>query len=170
MNVAVFASPVRWLTDKAYRDSPIQEKALAWADSFVGKREEGRNAGPFVVMLLSSIGLKAGNPWCAAFLSYCLTKSGYLGGPTWGRGSVKRWVEWAESKGKLSGSPERGCLVYWLNKNGTGHIEIFAGFGADGKYRTIGGNTNSDASREGDGVYKKLRDPRLFHGCILWWK
>lgn len=42
------------------------------AYGFVGVKEEGNNGGFWVTKFLKSVGLKPGNPWCAAFVSYCL--------------------------------------------------------------------------------------------------
>lgn len=42
------------------------------AYGFVGIKEEGNNGGFWVTKFLKSVGLKPGNPWCAAFVSYCL--------------------------------------------------------------------------------------------------
>ena len=42
------------------------------AYGFVGVKEEGNNGGYWVTRFLKSVGLKSGNPWCAAFVSFCL--------------------------------------------------------------------------------------------------
>lgn len=42
------------------------------AHGFVGTKESGDNAGYWVTKFLKSVGLRPGNPWCAAFVSYCL--------------------------------------------------------------------------------------------------
>ena len=42
------------------------------AYGFVGVKEEGNNDGYWVTRFLKSVGLKPGNPWCAAFVSFCL--------------------------------------------------------------------------------------------------
>lgn len=42
------------------------------AYGFVGVKEQGNNGGYWVTRFLRSVGLKPGNPWCAAFVSFCL--------------------------------------------------------------------------------------------------
>ena len=49
------------------------ERVRNIAYGFVGTQEVGNNGGPQVTMFLKSVGLRAGNPWCAAFVSYCLS-------------------------------------------------------------------------------------------------
>ena len=48
------------------------ERVRNIAKSFVGTREIGNNGGPQVTRFLKSVGLRPGNPWCAAFVSFCL--------------------------------------------------------------------------------------------------
>ena len=149
--------PAAWL--KNYNDAHISERALAWADSFVGEKEQGHNAGPFVTMLLKAVSLPAGNAWCAAFISFCLRKAGFNGGPIgFGRARVKAWADWAFENDLIRNNPRRGDLFFWINKNGTGHIGFVLSSRDDlGRFRTLEGNTNPKGSREGDGVYKRDR-------------
>ena len=42
------------------------------AKGFIGTREVGNNGGPQVTRFLKSVGLRPGNPWCAAFVSFVL--------------------------------------------------------------------------------------------------
>ena len=47
------------------------------AKGFIGTREVGNNGGPQVTRFLKSVGLRPGNPWCAAFVNAVLVKLGY---------------------------------------------------------------------------------------------
>ena len=158
-------SPVKWLTDEEYAKAAKKDKALAWADSYVGQEEQGHNAGPFVTMLLKAIGLGPGYAWCAAFVSWVLVKAGFRGGPKFGRGRVKNWVDWAYENGCLYYSnPKRGDLFAWVNRDLTGHIGFVLSVpDFDGTFRSIEGNTNIDGAREGDRVMKRARklQPRM---------
>ena len=63
-------------------DSPLITKVLETAASQEGVREHplGSNSGPEVNQYLASVGLGAGDPWCAAFVYWCFKKaSGELG-------------------------------------------------------------------------------------------
>ena len=48
------------------------ERVRNIAKGFIGTREIGNNGGPQVTRFLKSVGLRPGNPWCAAFVSFCL--------------------------------------------------------------------------------------------------
>ena len=68
---------------------------------YVGKREEGNNAGEMVKGFLKSVGLGAGNPWCMAFVyaifeEFCKGKG--LVTPLYKTGAVLNF--WNESKKK----------------------------------------------------------------------
>ena len=165
-------SPVTWLTDKEYADAPLKERAVAQADSYVGSEEQGHNAGPFVTMLLKAIGLGPGYAWCGAFVSWCLVRAGFLGGPKFGRGRVKNWVDWAHQNGRLYYSgPKRGDLFAWVNDDLTGHIGFVLSIpDFDGRFRTIEGNTNSAGSRDGDCVMKRSRTLGKRMMFLRWWE
>lgn len=57
-------SPVPYFNDAEYTALPVQERALQFASAQVGRREIGKNAGPFVSKILASVGLGPGFPWC----------------------------------------------------------------------------------------------------------
>jgi hypothetical protein len=175
-------SPVRWLTDDQYRVAELRERMVAHADSQVGVRERGRNNGESVAKYLAECGLEPGHAWCAAFVRWCLTgalvginRMGY-GFPVGVRASrVREWAYRASNRlhagMELVSTPDRGDLFYWLNKDGTGHIGIVISKPVLGVFRTIEGNTDSDGTREGDGVYKRTRTilglkRRYKHGFI----
>ena len=44
------------------------KKLMDILNQYVGKREEGNNAGEMVKSFLKSVGLGTGNPWCMAFV------------------------------------------------------------------------------------------------------
>lgn len=48
------------------------ERVRNIAYGFVGTKEVGNNGGYWVTKFLKSVGLRPGNPWCAAFVSFCL--------------------------------------------------------------------------------------------------
>ncbi len=48
------------------------ERVRNIAYEFIGTKESGDNSGYWVTKFLKSVGLRPGNPWCAAFVSYCL--------------------------------------------------------------------------------------------------
>ncbi len=151
---------VSWLTEAEYESMPDWERALVWAASQVGVEEEprGSNRGPQVEAYLASCGLEPGNPWCDAFVKWCLLKAvaepDRLTGVT---GSVRRTFEHAQRLGALRHRPLRGFLGGHLNPDGTGHIYFITGVNSDGTWQTIEGNTNTGGSREGYGVFRRRR-------------
>ena len=156
-------SPVRWLGEEEYRSAALPERALAWADSQVGVKERGWNRGTEVEAYQEEAGMGTGGgyAWCACFVYWCLRKSGGKLSSLPGRGqcaSVRRWRDWAQGAGWIEPVPKRGRLFFWLDSGGTGHIGWCLGPARFGVFRTIEGNTDSGlGSREGDGVYKRLR-------------
>ena len=144
---------------------------LEVAASQVGVRETGRNRGPEIDGYLRSIGLEPGQPWCAAFVAWCLMRSGVARDrlPA-SAGAVRAWVRWAEATDRIEAKPGRGWLFWWLNADGWGHIGFVAG-GIPGLFRTIEGNTDDAGTREGDGVRRRYRTTRSMgarhrHGYI----
>jgi len=135
------------------------------ARAYVGTLEHGKNRGPEVERFLASVGLAPGNPWCAAFVSYCLAVA--EPSPVWPEtrsGLATRFISRYSIKAShvLLGirTPEPGDLVVF--KRGTtifGHIGIVRSWsGRCGV--TIEGNTSAGvrgSQREGDGVYVRDR-------------
>lgn len=129
-----------------------REAVLAVARPLVGQVEEGNNAGRFVEKVLSSVGLGAGHPWCAAFNFYVFREAGFASlvprsawSPDWVKGGRRGQAHPADVFG-----------IYFPAKGRVAHTGIVE---ATGKtfVTTIEGNTNAAGGREGDGVYRKKR-------------
>jgi len=77
-------------------------------------------------------------PWCAAFISFVMLKSG-LPKP---RISVraKSWIQWGKPCGPVLGA------VAIKNRTGGGHVAIVAGQLADGRIVCIGGNQGNQVN------------------------
>lgn len=135
---------------------------LAVARAQLGVTEIGTsNAGPQVNAYLASVGLGPGYPWCAAFVYWCagqacrtlavpnpLVKTGYC--PT--------IAHWAEQHDILFREPRAGDVFLLYSSKlrryaHTGLVEKVAG----GTIRTLEGNTNTDGSRNGVGVFALTR-------------
>lgn len=130
-----------------------QTAVLAVARPLVGEVEHGHNAGEFVEKVLSSVGLGAGHPWCAAFNYYVFQEAGFKDrvpksawSPDWLKGGERR----------RSGHPADVFGIYFPSRGRiahTGIVEVQQG----PWLTTIEGNTNEAGSRDGDGVYRKKR-------------
>ena len=130
------------------------------ARPFIGTREIGPNAGQIVEMFLKFVGLKKGDPWCAAAVSWI----GHAGlGEKWPvvkTGGCAVLGEWAEQHGVLVKEPQVGDIVlYWHASLGrfahTGLVEqLLTG---PKPLQALEGNTNDDGSRDGWGYLRKTR-------------
>lgn len=125
-------------------------------------REKGNNRGAKVEEYLRSVGLGPGFAWCAAFVTHHYLNAG---------GDKKRLPQrpasvcsWVRTSGFTVTSDakevRRADLFAWCSQNGTGHIGFIVSVIKTplGTWvKTIEGNTNSEGSREGDGVYRRTR-------------
>lgn len=131
-------------------------QVLEVAKSQVGTREVGpNNYGPRVKEYLAATGLPQGNPWCAAFIAFCMKKAGV---PRWLH-SADTWAlrDWARDLRILHDSPQRGDVFLLIDRNGdpshTGFVHTVTG----DRIGTFEGNTGGPSDTDGDGVYSKSR-------------
>lgn len=112
-------------------------------------------------MFLASTGLGKGYAWCAAYQSFIHRESGlkaprsarvvdWFQNPTWERKNNSYQPE---------GLPGMVAALYYHELKRYGHIVLIVGSDKN-NYYTIEGNTNGAGSREGDGVYKKIRSKK----------
>ncbi len=145
--------------------SKLIEAVLAKAVSQLGVREVGRsNTGKEVNAYLQRAGCSPGNPWCAAFVYWCLDEGCKAAGVA--NAMVRTaYCPSVESWGKQHGvyrssGPQRGdqFLTYSTvdgvyRASHTGLVTEVSG----STVRTIEGNTNDDGSREGYEVCRRSR-------------
>lgn len=133
----------------------------AWSQVGVSEEPLGSNSGPQVDGYLRHVGLGPGNPWCAAFVSWCV----------W-HGAFDIGLDESELKFKKTGSaqglyfknhdlildgPDEECIGVIVHPGGKGHA-FFVLDHYGGMARTIEGNSNNDGSREGHSVVLGKRD------------
>ena len=144
--------------------SPLREKLVETAETYVGIREEtGRNDGKDVVRILRNINLHKGDPWCAATMAIIHDennvpnpRSGYC--PDWFRSNVvfkKNTPVFDEFRAKQA----QVFGLYIESKRRVGHVGMIVGE-SKFSYTTIEGNTNDAGSDEGEGCYRKIRNKR----------
>lgn len=154
---------------------PIARRAALDALANVGVVEEGgNNSGKYVEAYLASVGLDAGNPWCAAWARFRFEKAAAALGLTLPKsfpdsGYCPDYSAWARNRGfylPVSSDESRDgvqpgdlALFWFANKKRHAHIGIVAEVHPWGVW-TVEGNTSDDSgvNRDGDGVYKKRRD------------
>lgn len=99
-----------------------------------------------------------GQPWCAVFVSWLAMAAGAA--ELFPRtASCDTAAAWFRERGQWSEYPAVGAQVFYGTPADLNHTGIVAAFDAD-TITTIEGNTNVNGSREGDGVYRKVRRRR----------
>lgn len=149
---------------------PAVDAVLAAAALLLPVREiAGQpNHGAMVRAILASVGLAEGNPWCMAFVSYA--GHGVLGArwPLPRTGSCDVALEAARAHGLTVTAPARGDLFLIMkSRTDATHVGFVTGVDADGRFRTLEGNTNAGGGREGDGVYQRVRGGAVDRAAYL---
>lgn len=148
-----------------YCDKELLEKSEILLKSQIGVKEaKGKNDGPQVEKYLHSVGLKKGNPYCAAGQYWCFAEAkNYINKPVLiplpKTGLANAMFDYAERKGKPSDYyANRHDLLVWVKGSSRfGHIERIIDLKNGGWVVTVGFNTSPGNAREGDGVYVRYR-------------
>lgn len=141
------------------------------------REEGGMNRGKRVEEYQAIVGLRPGDPWCAAFVAWCVAKSRQADKPpTWCSGSaITTWHKGSKRAGDASTMPTfpdfqskvKPGWVWVRAKDAKGATDAARGLWVQGHcgiviavdsagFYTVEGNTNAAGSRDGDGVYRKL--------------
>jgi len=164
----------------------LAELTIKIALSYDGVRERGgNNRGPQVEMFQHSIGLDPGDPWCAAFVCFCIKEAAKQLGidPNFQYGGSV-YKLWSRNEGLQMSTPDTDCIFlidHGLSHAGTriGHTGFCIGpitenaTGHPGeqfvsRIETMEGNTNAAGSRDGDGCYHKTRNLIEFASGYGW--
>lgn len=148
---------------RAYPQRPVNAgKLVSKAEKYLYVREAtGNNDGAEVEMFLRSTGLGKGYAWCAAYQTYVHREAG-LKAPRSAR--VVDWFKtplWERKQNSYQPQALPGMVgaLYYESLKRYGHIVLIVGKDKNNFY-TIEGNTNGAGSREGDGVYRKIRSKK----------
>jgi hypothetical protein len=127
----------------------------------------GNNRGPQVNEYLKSANSKPGNAWCASFVYWVYKQCDStfkLNSPAWSPSWFnKKYTIYTRGVDKDI-KAQSGDVVgyYYQEKNRIAHVGFF--YRKTDKYIiTVEGNTNEGGSRDGDGVFKKLRPYRTIY-------
>lgn len=172
----LYTLPINKYFSMRHREEP---KYVYYAKSFIGKIKEDDidgdgspdNRDPIldemtkhVFSWFSPTDDDKGYPWCAIFISYILH---LVYDYNFKDARVKMWRDHLRDNGrqifsKLDFKKENIYIGLWLNDNGFGHIFFIDPLTslelAENLFSTIEGNTNDGGSRDGDGVYRRIRD------------
>ena len=98
-----------------------------------------------------------GQAWCAVFEAWGASKTGFSS--DWPMtASCGTAVSWWKERGRFTGYPVLGGPLY-MGAGGGEHTEVVFKYDADHVW-SVGGNTNSNGSATGDGVYEHVRPRR----------
>jgi hypothetical protein len=154
----------------------LKEFFIAESKKWIGVKETATNKGPEVERFQKAVDGKAsGEPWCLAFVWFCILEAEKMYLKRFGSETEKSWLYRTEhcltmwnlspKEARLT-KPKPGCIVVWqhMAKDGTptakGHVGIVVKV-LDGTFmQTVEGNTSNDAvvQDEGDGVYLLKRN------------
>ena len=157
--------------------TPLQQKVIEIATSYIGQKENPSNWGAFVQACLILVGITFPASWCMAFAYRCHVESAKALGlpcivPKTG-GCINAWNKAAKKiqRSKLTPNTFVPGAVYIMDHGGgLGHAFIGISCDATGCITSIEGNANNDGSRNGDGVYllhRRHLDDKELLGCIL---
>jgi CHAP domain len=138
---------------------------LATARSQIGVRERGNNRTPYGRWY----GVD-GQAWCAMFVSWVFAHAGRpLPAIDSRRGYalVRDGYRWARAHGRWTRRPQVGDVFFILYGNGQGHTGIVERVNRNGTITTIEGNTNTDGSSNGVGVFRRRRSIRSINGGFM---
>ena len=115
------------------------------AKSQLGTQEAtDNNDGEKVEEYLESTGLGKGNPWCGAFVNWCLEASGIDGVKPTKTNHPARALSWRDF-GEVLSEPAYGAIATKKRKGG-GHVAFVAGKTKEGKIVMLGGNQNDEVN------------------------
>lgn len=144
-------------------EQKARQRLVAIAASQLQVREAtGKNDGAAVEGYLAVTGLKKGNPWCAAFISWVFARAGYPEPRTaWSPALFTAKVKTKELK------PANVLGVWFANLGRIAHVGLVERREGDWVL-SIEGNTHTAESREGDGVYRKRRHIKSIYAYADW--
>lgn len=149
-----------------YRSSGIKgrNEVLRIARAEVGVREAtGRNDGKRIAEYLAYTGIKVPAPYCAAYVSFCFWKAGYPEPRT-------AWSPAMFPASRIVKAPRPADLfgLYYPSLKRIGHVGFVEQIRGD-FLQTLEANTNAEGSREGQGVYRRMRHKRTIYKYSDWY-
>lgn len=153
-----------YTADAATEDN-CRAAILKIARAELGVRElTGKNDGPRVEEYLAVAGLKKGQPWCAAFISWIFRQEGF-------HEPITGWSPSLFPASRLTSKLKAAQVfgIYIPQKKRIAHAGIIERIQGDW-YLSIEGNTNLYGSIEGDGVYRRKRHTKTSYRTADWVK
>lgn len=152
---------------------PVVKDVLATAVSQLGVEEHprGSNNGPEVRAYLRATGLGPGNPWCAAFLAWCIqqvenTRKIDIAFPK--TASCDVILEFARRHDILFTEAQDGDVFLVLASRNDATHTGFVRSTKSAKFTTVEGNSNSSGTREGNEVCSNSRPFKTRYRFVRW--
>lgn len=168
-------------TDTIYvyieKDPRIEDLFIDILKDKLGTRElTGNNDGEVVKAILANCGINFPAPWCACFIHDGLKRLGTEGGPEKDPGWTPNWfkdpnrITWVRDRDSYKITFQKGWIgaIYYRSKGRIGHIFAIVEDTTDGYVITIEGNTDSAGSREGNGVFIRIRHKKEIYMMANW--
>jgi len=147
---------------------PLNIRAMFIMLSQVGLKEEGNNHGQAVKLFLKSTGLGGGYAWCMAFVYWAFEEAAKemgVANPLIRTAHVLHQWNNIDPAHKFTKFPQVGDIFIMDFGKGNGHTGMVTK--VEGQFiHTIEGNTNAQGSRNGDGVYERVRNQSAIKGYI----
>lgn len=144
-------------------------EVLVIARAEVGVREVGQNGGKRVGEYLAYTGIKVPAPYCASFVSWCFGQVGY-GEPRTAWSPALFPKERVVTLDPSHARDDKSGLVfgiYFPELKRIGHCGFVEAVRGEW-VQTIEGNTGPEGSREGIGVFRRLRHKRTICKYSNW--
>jgi hypothetical protein len=140
--------------------------------SQVGVQEvpRGSNWGPVVSVYLRHARVNYPAPWCAAFVHYCLDSCGIANTVTAYAPSAQNAKHLVYARAHMLETPVAGDVftIYFFSMKRIAHCGFFQQQHNGSSFVTIEGNTNTDGSREGYEVARRIRSYHTIYSLSRW--
>ena len=153
-----------------------RDKVIAVGESLIGVTEAtGKNDGPVIEKILRSAGASKGDPYCAAFNTFCYIQAG-LGNLVPHSAWSPDWVRsptWTYKNGGKTPLPADAWGIYFQSKNRVAHTGLVRSWRGSCVI-TLEANTSPDATvgsaadRDGQGIYSKRRLTKQIYSVRNW--
>ena len=134
---------------------------IAQAELWV-REATGNNDGSRVEEYQASVGLKQGAPYCAAFVSWVFEQAGYASPRTGWSPALFPFPKLVKAA-----APGNVFGIYFPSLKRIAHCGFVESVKGDW-VTTIEANTNITGSREGEGVYRRVRHKRSVYRYSNW--
>jgi hypothetical protein len=127
------------------------------------KEATGRNDGERVEQYLAYVGMKKGQPWCSAYLSWCFGQAGYTAPRT-------AWSPGLFPQNRLTAdlAPAVVYGIWFPDLQRIAHCGMIESVRSDWITGLEGNTVSTGTSRNGNGVFRRIRHKRSISKYADW--